>query len=104
MSDSKTTGCEHDWITDPMSGIRYCAHCRADQPETTAPRDEIVEFLQQIRTLTGRDQMVVARARNAVPTQIQPGSLSYVAFVWTWLIDELIGIKTSIEAGERPRP
>lgn len=52
---NQTTGCDHDWITDPMSGIRVCAHCRQDQPETSdvlpsplvdrvaqAVRDEIV--------------------------------------------------------------
>ena len=30
--------CEHDWITD-TSGLRYCAHCRAPEPESADTPD-----------------------------------------------------------------
>ncbi len=58
--------------------------------------DEIADFLGELRVVAARDQMVLARARDAVPEHIRPGSLSYVAFVWTWLIDELARVRAAV--------
>ena len=56
-------------------------------------KNPTVEFLRGARDLRMRDQIALARVRNRLICEaphVQPGSLSYLALAWQWLIDELL--------------
>ena len=56
-------------------------------------KNSTVEFLRGARDLSMRDQIALARVRNRLNSEaphVQPGSLSYLALAWQWLIDELL--------------
>lgn len=51
----------------------------------------IMEFLRGAHDLQMHDQIALVRVRDRLNTEphVQPGSLSYLALAWQYMIDEL---------------